>query len=360
LSFNQPHIGGDVGLCVLSCHNDVVEKRNTPMIAFVLSGGGNRGALQGGALKALLERGIFPDLIVATSVGALNGVTLAADPTVAGVRRLAASWPLIRRADIFPGNALTVSWRILSGRGSLHGQENLARFIGRQVPPKVRRFKDLKVPCIVTATSLSTGQLRLFGIDRSERLLDALLSTTAIPPFFPPYRYQDDLLVDGALVASLPISQAIMRGARTIYTLEIVDELSAGAGPGMLVTLASSLNAMLSRQHAQEREITALGRKRGVVIHDIRLTSGQNLAYNDFSHSAELVDAGERATLAYLNALPAPRASALTRIFTHAARGAAAPSTWNWRRPLVLPALLPLLKMQPAHAEEHAPTHGIA
>src|SRR6185436_6532495 len=237
------------------------------MIAFVLSGGGNRGALQGGALKALLERGIFPDLIVATSVGALNGVTLAADPTVAGAQRLAANWPLIRRADIFPGNPLTVGWRILSGRGSLHGQQNLARFIRRQVPPKVRRFKDLKVPCIVTATSLTTGQLRLFGSDPSERLLDALLSSTAIPPFFPPYRYQDELLVDGAL--------------------------------------ASSLNAMLSRQHAQERQITALGRKRGVVIHDIRLTSGQNLAYNDFSYSAELVHAGERATLAYLDAHPA-------------------------------------------------------
>ncbi|HNK70256.1 MAG TPA: patatin-like phospholipase family protein, partial [Flavobacteriales bacterium] len=43
------------------------------MIAFVLSGGGNRGALQAGALLALLERGIRPDLIVGTSVGALNG-----------------------------------------------------------------------------------------------------------------------------------------------------------------------------------------------------------------------------------------------------------------------------------------------
>ena len=63
------------------------------MIAFVLSGGGNRGALQGGALKALLERGISPDLIVGTSVGALNGVTLAADPTVAGARQLAADSP---------------------------------------------------------------------------------------------------------------------------------------------------------------------------------------------------------------------------------------------------------------------------
>ena len=330
------------------------------MIAFVLSGGGNRGALQAGALKALLERGIVPNLIVATSVGALNGVTLAADPSVAGARRLATNWPLIRRVDIFPGNALTVSWRILSGRGSLHGQENLARFIGRQVPRDVRRFKDLKVPCIVTATSLSTGQLRLFGSDPSERLLDALLASTAIPPFFPPYRYQGELLVDGALVANLPISQAIMRGARTIYTLEIVDELSAGAGPGMLGTLASSLNAMLCRQHAQERQITALGRKRGVVIHDIRLTSGQSLAYNDFNHSAELVAAGERATLAYLNAHPAPRASALTRMLTQAARGVAASSTWNMRPPLVLPALLTLLKAFPARAEEHTPTHGIA
>jgi NTE family protein len=360
LNFLSPHIGADVGLCVLSCYNGVAEKGNTPMIAFVLSGGGNRGALQGGAMKALLERGIYPDLIVATSVGALNGVTLAADPTVAGARRLAASWPLIRRADIFPGNPLTVGWRILRGHGSLHGQENLARFISRQVPPDVRRFKDLKVPCVVTATSLSTGQLRLFGSDPSERLLDALLASTAIPPFFSPYRYKDELLVDGALVANLPISQAIMRGARTIYTLEIVDELSAGAAPGMLGTLASSVNAMLSRQHEQERQITALGRKRGVVIHDIRLTSGQNLVYNDFSHSAELVDAGERATLAYLNEHPVPRASALTRMFTQAARGVADPSRWSLLRPpLALPALLALLKALPAHAEEHTPT-GVA
>jgi NTE family protein len=356
VEFYQPHIEGDVGLCVLSCYNGVAEKGTHQVIAFVLSGGGNRGALQGGALKALLERGVFPDLIVATSVGALNGVTLAANPTVAGARQLAANWPLIRRADIFPGNALTVGWRIVRGHGSLHGQERLARFIGRQVPPNVRRFKDLKVPCIVTATSLSTGQLRLFGSDPSERLLDALLASTAIPPFFPPYRYQDELLVDGALVANLPISQAIMRGARTIYTLEIVDELSAGTLPGMLSTLASSLNAMLSRQHEQERQITALGRKRGVVIHDIRLTSGQNLAYNDFSRSAELVAAGERATLAYLNEHPAPRASALMRKVTQAARSAADPSRWNaLRPPLVLPALLTLLKALPAHAEESAP-----
>jgi NTE family protein len=351
-----PHIDVDVGLCVLSYHNGVVGSRSTTMIAFVLSGGGNRGALQAGAIKALLERGIYPNLIVATSVGALNGATLAGDPTVDGARRLAEGWRHVRRADIFPGNPLTVGWRILTGRGSLHGQERLARFILRQLPPNVRRFKDLKVPCVVTATSLSSGQLRLFGADPSERLLDALLASTAIPPFYPPYRYQDDWLVDGAVVANLPISHAIMRGARTVYTLEIVDELTTSSEQGLIHTLASSLNAMLGRQHEQERQITALGRQRGVTIHDIKLTSGQNLRYDDFSRSAALVEAGERATLQYLDALPAPRRSPFARLLPIMYRRLVAPtatSTRGFDAFRSIGSLVPLLlKMQPAAAEK--------
>lgn len=332
------------------------------MIAFVLSGGGNRGALQAGALKALLERGIYPDLIVATSVGALSGVTLAADPTVEGARRLAEGWRHVRRADIFPGNPLTIGWRILTRQGSLHGRAKLARFIASQLPTNVRRFKDLKVPCIVTATSLSSGQLRLFGANPRERLLDALLASTAIPPFFPPYYYQGDWLVDGAMVANLPISHAIMRGARTIYTLEIADELAAGTGPGLLQTLAASVNAMLSRQHEQERQISALAHQRGFTIHDIKLTSGQSLAYNDFSRSAALVEAGERATLDYLNALPTPRPSPFARLLPSAYSKLVAPAAHRAKRFNLLrslTALAPLLNMRPPGAEDAPRTQGI-
>jgi len=53
------------------------------MRAFVLSGGGNRGALQAGALKVLLQRGVVPDFIVGSSIGALHGAFLAAAPTLA-------------------------------------------------------------------------------------------------------------------------------------------------------------------------------------------------------------------------------------------------------------------------------------
>lgn len=284
------------------------------MIAFVLSGGGNRGALQAGALEVLIERGIIPQLIVCTSVGALNGVVLAATATPEGVRRQAANWAHIRRSDVFPGNGFTVAWRVLTGQGSLHSRENFARFVLSTLPPNVRRFKDLKIPCIVTATSLNTGQLRLFGLDSSERLLDALLASTAIPPFFPPYSYQNEQLLDGALVANLPLSHAIQRGARTIYTLEIVDDMAVSSRQGLRYTLTSSLNAMLNRQHEQERQVAALAHARGITIHDIKLTSGQSLAYNDFSHSAELVEAGRRSVIDYLDAHHTARTAPFERL----------------------------------------------
>jgi NTE family protein len=284
------------------------------MIAFVLSGGGNRGALQAGALQALLERGVRPNLIVGTSVGALNGIGLAADPTPEGARRLAEHWKRLRRADVFPGNAFTVGWRILTGQGSLHSRVGFERYALTTMPPGVRRFKDLKIPCVVTAASLASGQMRLFGSDPNERLLGAIMASTAIPPFFPPYRYADEWLVDGAIVANLPLWPAIERGARTIYALEIVDELPNATRYGMLATLSSSLTVMLSRQHEQERRAVALAHQRGVVVHDIRLFAGRSMRYDDFGSGAELVDAGERAALEYLDALPAAAPPPLARV----------------------------------------------
>jgi NTE family protein len=279
------------------------------MIALVLSGGNNRGAIQAGALLALLERNIRPDLIVGTSVGALNGVALASNPTVEGAHWVAEGWRRVRRADVFPGNPLTIGWRLLSGRGSLHAQDGFYRFVRSLLPPGVERFADLRLPCIVTATVLSSGQLRIFGADPQDRLIDAIMASTAIPPFFPPYRYDGELLVDGAVVANLPLALAVSRGARTIYALNIVDEAAPASGSGLGQTLSYALSAMLSRQDEQERQIAARIRRRGVTIHDIRLSADRPRAYNDFGNSAALIEAGHRATTAYLEAHTPRRAA---------------------------------------------------
>ena len=59
-----------------------------PRTAFVLGGGGALGAVEVGMLGALLERGITPDLVLGTSVGALNGAFVAQEPTIDVVDRL--------------------------------------------------------------------------------------------------------------------------------------------------------------------------------------------------------------------------------------------------------------------------------
>ena len=60
--------------------------------AFVLGGGGVLGAVEVGMLRALLERGIVPDLVLGTSVGALNGALVARQPELAVIDRLTQLW----------------------------------------------------------------------------------------------------------------------------------------------------------------------------------------------------------------------------------------------------------------------------
>jgi NTE family protein len=77
------------------------------MIAYVLSGGNLRGALQVGALQALIQDPARrPQLIVGTSIGAINGALVAADPTPGGVEKLAHGWRSTKRSDVYPGRRI--------------------------------------------------------------------------------------------------------------------------------------------------------------------------------------------------------------------------------------------------------------
>lgn len=78
--------------------------------AIVLSGGGSLGAVQVGMLRALYERGLEADLIVGTSVGAVNGGFIASrPPTPETANQLAEIWQGLGRGDIFPLNPVAYS-----------------------------------------------------------------------------------------------------------------------------------------------------------------------------------------------------------------------------------------------------------
>src|SRR5687767_1611194 len=93
--------------------------------AFVLGGGGMLGSAEVGMLRALFERGIRPDLIVGTSVGAINGAFIAADPTPSAVERLGTMWEELSSKGVFAGSVFARVGTLVRTRTHLHPREPL-------------------------------------------------------------------------------------------------------------------------------------------------------------------------------------------------------------------------------------------
>lgn len=275
------------------------------MIAFVFSGGGSRGALQVGALRALLERGIAPDLVVGTSVGGINAVALAADPSLANINRMETLWRQTRRTDIYPGSRVQIAWRVATGKGSLYPNEGLKRHLYRHITSTAESFADLKLPCYIVATNLDTGAMRVLGERPIDSVLDALMATTALPPLHPPYPLDDGEYVDGGTTALLPIEVAIEHGAREVYALHIIDGPTPPVGRRTMLHIGGkAIGALVQRQWQDSVARVEKGRVR---LHHIRLTPPEPCPMWDYSKTDLLLQAGYDQAVAFLGAMqPAP------------------------------------------------------
>ncbi|MFQ5945893.1 MAG: patatin-like phospholipase family protein [Anaerolineae bacterium] len=271
------------------------------MIAFALSGGGSRGALEAGALLALLEAGVEPDLLVGTSAGAMNAAFLATDPSLGGARLLADLWSTVKRAEIFPPNDvllyLTMGWRFLRGKDGLLSSERLRRFVASQLPPKVRRFGDLSVPLYVTAADLNHGVLYLWGENPEGDLIDAVMASSALPTLFPPEQVAGLQLVDGGVVANVPIAIAAEKGSTEVYAINVGYAGQALPQPRGVVNIGlRSLNALIYQQLLDDLERSA-GR---ILLHHIVIDAYQGLPIWELGRGAEMVEDGYRVTKEYL------------------------------------------------------------
>jgi len=175
-------------------------------VAAVLGGGGVLGAAHVGIGHALERRGFVPDLIVGTSVGALTGATAAAHPASAAAR-LDELWIHLRRREVFPLG-------YLSSRASLFSDRGLRRLIsGAELPS---RIDDLPIPFTAVAMDLASGaEARLDHGD----LEPALLASSAIPGVLPPVVRDGRTLVDGGLIAYVPVRAAYAAGAASVLVL---------------------------------------------------------------------------------------------------------------------------------------------
>src|SRR3954468_22762473 len=102
--------------------------------AFVLGGGGQMGAHEVGMLRALLDRGIVPGLVLGTSIGGINAAAVAADPSPAAVERLTQTWSAIERDDVFGGSILGRLGTHAPTPHPLHDNESVAARLSESLP----------------------------------------------------------------------------------------------------------------------------------------------------------------------------------------------------------------------------------
>jgi NTE family protein len=172
------------------------------------------GAVQVGMLHALVARGIVPDLVVGTSVGAINGAWFAGHPTLEGVERLGAIWRSLTPREIFPFDPRTALLGFLGRRDHLVSAAPLERLVRRHLP--YRRLEEARVPIHVVATDVVAGTEVVLSTGDA---VGAILGSSAIPGVFPPVRHDGRLLMDGGILANTPVARAVALGADAVYVL---------------------------------------------------------------------------------------------------------------------------------------------
>lgn len=270
------------------------------MIAWALSGGGNRGPIQVGAMRALFERNIVPDILVGTSAGALNAAFTASNPTAQNNERLAQLWLGTRSSDIFP----KPRWRMILraaffGDGLDDDQARRKTFV-KYLPQEVETFGDVKAKLYLTAADLQTGRLYLYGDDPNAKLIEAALASSALPVVWDPEIINGHQFADGGVIAAVPISIAMDRGATTIYALDLQ---SIGPFPHKkgVIQLAMHAISVLTLQQGL-RDIQRAIDAPNVTLHYISLGDiFSNVDLQDFSRTGEMIEQGYQRAKAYLD-----------------------------------------------------------
>ncbi len=183
--------------------------------AFVLGGGGLLGAHEVGMLQALAEAGIRPDLVVGTSIGAINGAFVAADPPGAA-GRLAELWHGDAIRNAFSEKLWGRAVRLARSGTHLHSIEPLRHMLDAMLP--AGDFAELALPFQCVAASIERASACWFS---AGPLVPAILASCAVPGLLPPVKVGGEHCFDGGLVDSIPVGRALALGATIVYVLQV-------------------------------------------------------------------------------------------------------------------------------------------
>jgi NTE family protein len=268
--------------------------------AFVLSGGASLGAIQVGMIRALYERGVTPDVIVGTSVGALNGAFIASRPPTPGTaEELAEVWRDLGRGQVFPLNPLAGFLGFFGARNHLISQDGVRKLIEDHI--QFTQLEEAPIPFHVIATDLLSGrELRLSHGDA----LEAILASAAIPGVFAPVEWGGRKLIDGGVSNNAPIADAIELGAERIYVLPTGSACDLPDPPrGAVAMLLHAMSLLVMRRLLVE--VDALRDRAELIV--LPPPCPHAITPIDFSHADELIRRGYEGSRDHLAAVATER-----------------------------------------------------
>ena len=219
----------------------------TKKTAFVFAGGGSLGSIQVGMLRALAANGVTADMVVGSSVGAINGAYYAGAPTAEGVERLAEIWLSLRREDVFP-----VTWRTMLSfltRGDFLVPADGVRWLVDTYLP-YRNLEEAMLPMHVVTTDLLSGAPVVLSKGSASH---AIVASTAIPAAFPPVKLEHRYLADGAITCNTPVLVAVGLGAQRLVVLPTGYACALETPPrGAIASALHALTLLISRQLLNE------------------------------------------------------------------------------------------------------------
>lgn len=274
-------------------------------VAFVLGGGGVLGASEVGMLRALTAAGVGADIVLGTSIGAINGALYAQAPTAATVDRLEELWAGISDRDVFGGSPFQRVSTLARTRTHVHDNAALRDLLDAQLGTDAT-FAGLALPFQCVAAAIERAAEQWFD---TGPLVPAVLASCAVPGLLPPVEIGGEHFLDGGLVDSIPVGRAVALGARTIYVLQ-VGRVEQALQPPKRPWEVAMVALEIARRHRFAADMAAV--PDGVRVHvlptgDPDLPKFNDLSawrYRDTSRVLERIGRARDATAAYLAELP--------------------------------------------------------
>ncbi len=253
-----------------------------------------KGVAHVGVLEALVERGLRPNYIVGSSVGAMVGAAWAAGIGVAKLKDVAVN---LQRKDVFVVAHADMAFKRMRSP-ALFRREPLETLIQRLVGDVT--FQQLDPPVVVNTVDINSGMHVFWGLHGLEeaRVGDAVFASCALPGYLPPQEIRGRYYVDGATVANLPFA-------------------AARALPGELIVAIDVSASSALREDTQEEGFAEIYARAAEIMMQTLLEQRlrtwttppifyihprvEHVSLFSFDHLREVVEEGYRATIAALD-----------------------------------------------------------